>query len=204
MTRAWSWCVRNRLWLVSVFISVASAPGDGGYLDRFLPFVFAYAVNFGVDAATELIGYAFVSVWRDGRSSKTRKWIASLLVPLHFGMFYFAVVFAHRQFQLLQPQELPLLLWSLAAFAPAALTGLGIAQGVTETTAKKPKSDTEPAKPAPRHRATIAEWREIYPNLNGDRADLTADCVNDLLWSRGFERLPASTARGWAKEAREG
>ena len=55
--------------------------------------------------------------------------------------------------------------------------------------------------PSPR-RATRDEWRELYPQLNGSRATLDADGVNAVLVAHGFKKLPQSTARDWAKEAR--
>jgi len=61
----------------------------------------------------------------------------------------------------------------------------------------------EPAPSAPPRRATRDEWRAIYPQLNGSRARLDADGVNTALVAHGFAELPASTARDWAKEARE-
>ena len=142
MSRAWSWCVRNRLWLVSVFISIASAPGDGGYLTRFVPAAFAYTWNFAVDAATELIGYAFVAIQKDGRISAGRKRLSWLLIPFQFGLLYYAIVFAHAEFATQRPDTAPYLLWSLASFGPAALTGLGIAQAVTDTKPTKRTSET--------------------------------------------------------------
>jgi len=64
----------------------------------------------------------------------------------------------------------------------------------------------EPRKSAPKppaRRATRDEWRDIYPGLNGNRATLDADGVNAALVARGYLPNPQSTARDWAKEARE-
>jgi hypothetical protein len=140
----------GRLWIVAIVISIASSPGDGGYLARFLPAAFAYGFNFAVDAATELAGYAFVTIQRDGSVSKRRRWLSWLLLPFQFGMLYYAIVFAHAEFATTQPDTAPYLLWSLASFGPAALTGLGIAQAVIDTKKRTRKSNTEPKQSEPK------------------------------------------------------
>jgi len=61
----------------------------------------------------------------------------------------------------------------------------------------------EPEPKLTRQRATHAEWTAMLADLDGDRVNLDADRINELLWSHGFERLPQSTARYWAKKAQE-
>jgi len=60
---------------------------------------------------------------------------------------------------------------------------------------------TEPDQLAPPRRIGIAEWREIAASLNGDRANLDANRVNEILVSRGLAQVPGSTARYWADDA---
>lgn len=74
-----------------------------------------------------------------------------------------------------------------------------VATNPHEATTKSNGSATD----SPRRRASRAEWLEIADGLNGGRAELNASRVNDILWSHGFERIPPSTARGWAEKARE-
>lgn len=76
-----------------------------------------------------------------------------------------------------------------------------------ERRAARTEPNTDPhdiATDSPRRRANRAEWLEIARGLNGDRDGLDAARVNEILWSHGFERIPPSTARGWAEKAQEG
>ena len=66
------------------------------------------------------------------------------------------------------------------------------------------RTRTESARVVALRDATVADWRAIYGDLNGNRGELTADRVNEILESHGFHAKPTSTARGWANEAREG
>jgi len=70
--------------------------------------------------------------------------------------------------------------------------------------ATRKASRAESARVVARTDATIADWRQIYADMNGNRGELTADRVNEILESHGFHAKPTSTARGWANEAREG
>ena len=50
--------------------------------------------------------------------------------------------------------------------------------------------------------ATIADWRRIYANLDGDRAQMDADGVIAALAERNFAPPARRTAQAWAREAR--
>jgi len=69
--------------------------------------------------------------------------------------------------------------------------------------ATRKASRAESARVVARTDATITDWRAIYADMNGNRGELTADRVNEILESHGFHAKPTSTARGWANEARE-
>lgn len=51
-------------------------------------------------------------------------------------------------------------------------------------------------------RATIDEWRDIAKDCD-DIENLDAKKVNDLLKENGFAEIPSSSARYWAKDAKE-
>lgn len=195
----WQWIKNNRYWLVSIFVSIASAPGDGGYISRFIHPVFAYTWNFAVDAATEMAMHAFVSIWRRP-SGKLRKWLSVLLLLSHLAMFYFAVVFAHAEFVLQLPGQAPYLYWSLAAFGPAGLTTLAIAQALMETRTKTTKSATKAAK---LREPTAREKGIVLAGFNGDGAALTVDSWNVALKDAGYTPDKPSTARYWVDKAKE-
>lgn len=56
----------------------------------------------------------------------------------------------------------------------------------------------------PRRRATASEKTAILAQLDGGRAELTADSFNIALEAAGYEPDPQGTARYWANKAREG
>jgi hypothetical protein len=198
-SKAWPWITANRYWLVSIFVSVASAPGDGGYISRYIHPAFAYTWNFAVDAATEMAMHAFVSIWRRP-SSRLRKWFSILLLLCHFAMFYFAVVFAHAEFVLKQPDQASYLHWSLAAFGPGGLTTLAIAQALMET---RTKTTTTKKSPPPLRDPTVQDKRHVLASLNGDGAMLTVDSWNAALNTAGFVSDNPSTARHWVEKAKD-
>lgn len=80
------------------------------------------------------------------------------------------------------------------------------AANVAETSRERDETVTQPRESAPiepPRRIDIAEWRELAAGLNGNRAGMDAAGVNALLESRGLATIPPSTARGWARVARE-
>lgn len=193
----WKWAGNNRYWIVSIFVSVASAPGDAGYISRYINPVFAYMWNFAVDAATEMAMYAFVLIWRK-QLAKWRKILSPLLLLSHFAMFYFAVVFAHAEFELQLPGQLPYLYWSLAAFGPAGLTTLAISQALMETRTKAAKGDT---KPAPLREPSKTEKVRVFAKFAGNGTELTTDSWNAALQKAGYTPDKPSTARYWVDKA---
>jgi hypothetical protein len=72
-----------------------------------------------------------------------------------------------------------------------------------ESDTELPKSDTDSHEPDAKLTPSIHDWREIVHGLNGDRANMDWHRVNDILEEHGFERKPQSTARYWAKVAKE-
>ena len=81
------------------------------------------------------------------------------------------------------------------------------ARHVWETTrrtlAVKKASETPVTTPAPPPAATINDWRAILASMNGnERIENTTD-VQHLLTEHGFGAAKPSTARRWAKMARE-
>ncbi len=75
-----------------------------------------------------------------------------------------------------------------------------------ERAADQRESNADPAQPAQEERSariTPAAWRAICAGLNGQRAQMTADAVNEILSARGFAPLKERTAQEYAKTARE-
>jgi len=208
------WLNRWGLWAISMLISLAFAGLDGRYLRSYmfvgwLGDVMAYTGNFLIDLSSEFLVYEWTRHQRDTVAGAARDRKRSLSWGLMIGaggLLYFALIFSYRQAVLLKPDEPDLYRWSVAAFAQFALLWLGWANALRDYPTKITKSAETVAKPAqvaaPRH-ATIADWRAIYGDLNGNRGELTADRVNEILESHGFHAKPSSTARGWANEARE-
>jgi len=71
-----------------------------------------------------------------------------------------------------------------------------------EAALNPPTVEPQPTEPVPLRHASVYDWREIYPTLNGDREELDAARVNAILQSRGFQVKAPSTAAGWASEAK--
>ena len=138
MKNAINWLDRNALWMLSIVIMIASNGGDGRYIRGWqiagtVGFILGYGLNLAVDAVQEILAYEFTRHWMDTQqgAARTRKRALSLLLLAgQFGLIYFAVVFAYRQYSLLRPDEPNWLRWSMAAFAPAALAFLGVAQAL--------------------------------------------------------------------------
>lgn len=59
----------------------------------------------------------------------------------------------------------------------------------------------EDAKDRAQPRATVANWRAIYADLNGNRAELDAATVEELVIAAGFAPPSRRTMQNWAKEA---
>lgn len=147
MKNAINWLDRNALWLLSIVIMIASNGGDGRYIRSWqiagvVGFVLGYGLNLAVDAVQEILAYEFTRHWMDTQqgAARTRKRVLSLLLLAgQFGLIYFAVVFAYRQYSLLRPDEPNWLRWSMAAFAPAALAFLGVAQALRTQQQREPR-----------------------------------------------------------------
>lgn len=138
MKQAITWLDRNALWGLSIIIMIASNGGDGRYIRGWqitgvVGFILGYGLNLAVDAVQEILAFEFTRHWMDtqqGAARARKRLLSLLLLAGQFGLIYFAVVFAYRQFSLLRPTEPEWLRWSMAAFAPAALMLLGVAQAL--------------------------------------------------------------------------
>jgi hypothetical protein len=200
------WINRWGLWVISMLISLAFAGLDGRYLRSYmfagwLGDVMAYTGNFLIDISSEFLVYEWTRHQRDtitGAARNRKRALSWGLLIGAGGLLYFALIFSYRQAVLLKPSEPDLYRWSVAAFAQFALLWLGWANALRDFPAKSAKSERAPRLKV----ATIADWREIYREMNGNRAGLDADRVNEILLSHGFRAKPDSTARGWANEAR--
>jgi len=65
------------------------------------------------------------------------------------------------------------------------------------------ETPSEIAETAQPEKATIYIWRAIYPQLNGDRHEMTADDVARHIRARGLALPSPRTLDNWAQEARE-
>lgn len=171
--KVWAW--KNRFWIAAIAVSIASSPGDGGFISRFMNPFLAYTMNFVIDGVTEFFGHTFMMYRSDTQEGKARDrrkaWSWVLLVPL-FGMNYFQIVFSHQEYALRRPEMPAYLLWSLAAFAPAALIGLFIAQALTDAGAKKVKKVEE--------RPVVVPIADPLPELSTEaRREALVDLLRD-------------------------
>ncbi len=168
MKQTIKWLDRNALWLLSIVIMIASNGGDGRYIRGWqiagaVGFVLGYGLNLAVDAVQEILAYEFTRHWMDTQqgAARTRKRALSLLLIVgQFGLIYFAIVFAYRQFSLLRPDEPQWLRWSMASFAPAALMFLGVAQALRT----QQQGERKPRKPKPQFICAAPECGYVAKN----------------------------------------
>jgi hypothetical protein len=212
----WTWFLSASLWIVSFGLMAASSGIDGAYLEKLMPAgwgILGQVLNTMSDVASEIIMYWFGRLQMDASQAKRKR--AKWLLLAEFVLVGFSWLFGWRQLlpilSQLEGKDAQWLAPLMAAFTPAALISIGYAQALlagkiekSETSTKAAPIAAKPAKPAPVRRATIDEWREIAANLNGSRAKLNAKAVNVLLKENGFAEIPPSSARYWAKDAKEG
>jgi len=150
-----AWLDKNALWCISLIVMLASSPGDGRYIrswyyDNWWGAALGYGINLAVDVVQEVLAYEFTRHQRDvvqGKARDRKRALSWLLFIGQLGLIYFAVLFAWRQFSLLDPDEPALMRWSMAAFAPAALVLLGVAQALREGQLEKRQATQREAKP---------------------------------------------------------
>ena len=150
--------------LLSGVIMIASSPGDGGYIRRYMfaswwGSALAYALNFAVDVTTEFLTYKLVQLWR-GSLSRTRRILSLFLLLGVFALVGYAYIFSYRQFTLLLPTEPVLYRASLASFAPVVLTLLGGTKALTDTQARPKREKAKPLSTSERRTAVLARLRE--------------------------------------------
>ena len=209
--------LRGSLWLVSAGLCLASSGLDGAYLTRLMPpslFWLGYVLNTMADVASEIMMYWFGRLRLLPKASKHNR-LALLVLPAEALLVGYAWFFSWRQLLLVLPrvESADAVRWVApiaAGFIPLALLAVGYTQALlagraedTQPSAKSAESGAESARPARLHKATRDDWREIYAGLDGNRANLDAISVNLALSRRGFVAVPDSTARDWAREARE-
>jgi len=165
-------------------------------------------------ALVEGLAFAFVfNAWRktSGRPG-TRLLALALLSALTFIIVLSPFIAAQvRQESLVSVLSTGWALWlwsaSVAASTIVIVASVGYAQRTATTTqlpkprAKAPRND---AQPTPQRTATIADWRAIYPQLDGKRATLTANDARAAVNKAGFAPPSERTLVNWAKEARDG
>jgi hypothetical protein len=128
----------NWLLFLEAIVVICQSGIDGRYVRSFYPpgivgFILGFGLNLGVDVVAGILGYEFTRHQQDARKSGQRARLLSwLLLGGEFGLLYFAVVFSHRQLELVSPDEPAYLLWSLSAFAPTACFFIGVAQALRD------------------------------------------------------------------------
>lgn len=128
----------NWLLLIEAVVVLCQSGIDGRYIRSFYPpgivgFILGFGLNLGVDITSGVLGYEFTRHQQNARKAdrRTRR-LAWILLIGEFGLLYFAVVFSHRQLELVLPNEPSYLLWSLSAFAPTACFLIGVAQALRD------------------------------------------------------------------------
>jgi hypothetical protein len=229
IARFWSWFLSVSLWFTSMGLMLASAGIDGAYLTKLMPVGWGWlgqVLNTTSDIASEVIMYWFGRLQMDASPVKRKR--AKWLLVAEFVLVGFAWLFGWRQLlpilTQLEGENARWLAPLMAAFTPTALIAAGFAQALLAGRIEKSEPVTKSAqvaqptsepvqvadKPAqatdeiarigePR-RIDINEWRAIAAGLDGQRANLDANRVNEILAARGLAQVPTSTARYWAKE----
>jgi len=226
-----NWLIENSLWLVGFGLMLASSGIDGAYMSRWMPDGWAWlglVLNTTSDIGGEVVMYWFGRIYQAGGK---RGKLAFALLPAEVVMVAYSWFFSWRQLRLIMPPIEPddwrWVAPVSAGFIPLLLAAIGFAQSLlagraravtarassgakatksaptpAAVSAKSGESAPTPPQPAQLRRATRDDWRSIYANLDGERANLTAARVNELLTERGFAPRADSTARDWAREAR--
>jgi len=204
------------LWIAGPVIAYLALPIEGEFWVSLMPtgnHWRAYALCLGLDIVGELFIYFFSRIQQTERKG-SKRFRASWGILAFSGVTVVASWGVAFQ-QLLRIADMQLIVAALnALIQPATQLGVGYTQAVLEgkfdgqnsQQVAQVESESEPeprqsAQKPPTRRATRADWRAIYPSLNGDRAGLDADRVNEILAERGFAPRPTSTARDWAREA---
>ena len=155
----------NWLLIIEAIVVICQSGIDGRYVRSFYPpgipgFILGFGLNLGVDVVAGILGYEFTRHQQDARKSgKRARSLSWLLLLGEFGLLYFAIVFSHRQLELVAPDEPPYLLWSLSAFAPCACFFIGVAQALRDgkfATEKSEQKDKQKiAKTIPMEQSTL-------------------------------------------------
>lgn len=198
---------RYGLMLSARAASLFSLPIEGGFwssvmgqgpVTRFC----SYALPFTLDLIADELVYRYGRI-QQSVTVKTKKWRASRYILL-FVVFNAAQSWGTAAWQLnnaMQPVHLafPLL---FALIQPVMGAGIAWTQAVQDGKFDEPEREkTEPKRK--RGRPDVEWWRTRSAQLDGQRAQLTADDVRELVLSEWTDSPSPTTLYAWAQEARE-
>lgn len=205
------------LWLVSLGLMLASSGLDGAYMSKWMPGGWAWlglVLNTMSDIAGMVIMYWFGRLQQSGRTKRRLSYALLLSEGVAIGYSWF---FSWRQLRMvlppLEPRDWEWVSAVAAGYIPLLLAFIGYAQsllagrvaqgeGKVAQRRKPAASLRESAAQAAPRRATIADWRKIYAQMDGERAHLRAQDVASALESAGLAPPSARSLQLWAKEAR--
>jgi hypothetical protein len=147
------------------------------------------------------------------RSSRKRR-LSNVLLAAEVVAVLYSWFFSWRQLRAVLPQHEPQD-WAwvsiiAAGFIPLLLAFVGYAESLLAgrlADRKLPEQPAAtalaPAEPVPKLKATIDDWRQLLPKLNGEIAELSADDVGTILDRHGYALPSSRTLSHWARIARE-
>jgi len=215
LSLCWDWFLRASLWIVQIGLMLASSGLDGSYMAAWMPPGLrwtGYVLNTMLDASTSILMYWYGRLQRDPSSAKRER---SKWVLLTEG---FAVVSSWfltwrqllRTLPVIEPEAYRWVAPLSATIIPVFLAGIGYCQSLLARRVQVPEtsknlrktSESTSGKPAMR-KATIADWRKLFPKVNGRLAEMTVKDVEDYLQDCGLEAPSERTLRNWLQIAQE-
>jgi hypothetical protein len=215
MQRLSLWFRDHSLWLVSLGLMLASSGIDGAYMAKWMPEGFGWlglVLNTMSDISGMVLVYWYGRLQQD-RSSRKRR-LSTVLLAAEVVAVLYSWFFSWRQLRAVLPQfesqDWPWVAAAAAGFIPLLLAFIGYAQSLLAGRVEDPKPQEKasaiaeaPAAPAGKAKATIDNWREMLPQLDGRATELSADDVAEIISQHGFALPSARTLSHWARVARE-
>jgi hypothetical protein len=188
---------------------LASSGLDGAYLAALIG-PLGYLLNTTVDVATEVVIHQATQLRRQNRKGSKLHRMSWLL---YGGNAILVAYSAYLSTMYLLTLGLPLVHAAITScLVPVAIALTGLAQALADEPPERSErpaavSERSPAKseqpPAASGRMSIDQWRSLLAEWASDERPASGPAVNDRLQALGYEKLPASTARRWAREETE-
>ena len=202
------WFRDNSLWIVGLGLMLASSGLDGVYMSKWMPPGYGWlglVLNTTSDISGMVIIYWYGRLRQD-RSSRKRR-LSNVLLAAEAVTVLYSWAFSWRQLRAVlrqyEPQDWQWVSAVAAGFIPLLLAFVGYAQALLAGRLQDPQEAKQPAAKAEKTKATIADWREILPSLDGKDRELSAEDVKTILNRRGLAAPSRRTRSAWARLARQ-